>query len=205
MMIHEITEKVGKYKARKRIGRGHGSGSGKTSGRGHKGAKSRSGYSRRPAFEGGQMQYFRRIPKRGFSNADFKTVYHIVNLAILNTRFEAGATVDATTLVEAGLIRNFKNPVKILGQGDLTIALNITADKFSESAVNKIEAAGGSATVIVKKKWKRVWPAKTKTKVTAEVTNEATEEVVEKATEEVVETQPVDSVETETDADAEEE
>jgi large subunit ribosomal protein L15 len=155
MMIHEITEKVGKNKARKRIGRGHGSGSGKTSGRGHKGAKSRSGYSRRPAFEGGQMQYFRRIPKRGFTNADFKTVYHIVNLASLEARFEKGATVDATALVEAGLIRNFKNPVKILGQGDLAIALNVTADKFSTSASEKIEAAGGSVTVIEKKKWVR--------------------------------------------------
>ena len=155
MMIHDITEQVGKYKVRKRIGRGHGSGSGKTSGRGHKGAKSRSGYSRRPAFEGGQMQYFRRIPKRGFTNADFKTIYHIVNLASLEARFEKGATVDATALVEAGLIRNFKNPVKILGQGDLTIALNITADKFSTSALKKIEAAGGSGTVIEKKKWVR--------------------------------------------------
>ncbi len=155
MMIHEITEKVGKYKARKRIGRGHGSGSGKTSGRGHKGAKSRSGYSRRPAFEGGQMQYFRRIPKRGFTNADFKTIYHIVNLASLEARFEKGSTVDATTLVESGLIRNFKNPVKILGEGDLTISLNVTADSFSASAVTKIEAAGGTVTVIAKKKWVR--------------------------------------------------
>jgi hypothetical protein len=151
------------------------------------------------------MQYFRRIPKRGFSNADFRTVYHIVNIAALVNRFKKGATVDATALVEAGLIRNFKNPVKVLGQGDIDISLHVTADKFSESAVKKIEAAGGSVSVIVKKKWKRVWPAKTKTKVTAEVTNEATEEVVEKVTEEVVETQPVDSVETETDADAEEE
>jgi large subunit ribosomal protein L15 len=162
MMIHEITEKAGKYKARKRIGRGHGSGSGKTSGRGHKGAQSRSGYSRRPAFEGGQMQYFRRIPKRGFTNADFKTVYHIVNLASLEARFEKGATIDASALVEAGLIRNFKNPVKILGQGDLTISINITADKFSASAVKKIEAAGGSTTVIEKKKWVRERTAKPK-------------------------------------------
>jgi large subunit ribosomal protein L15 len=177
MMIHEITEKAGKYKTRKRIGRGHGSGSGKTSGRGHKGAKSRSGYSRRPAFEGGQMQYFRRIPKRGFSNADFKTVYHIVNLASLAARFEAGATVDATALVEAGLIRNFKNPVKILGQGDLTIALNITADSFSASAIAKIEKAGGSVTAIVKKKWKRDWSAKSKikSKKREEVSTESTE------------------------------
>ena len=190
MMIHEITEKVGKYKARKRIGRGHGSGSGKTSGRGHKGAQSRSGYSRRPAFEGGQMQYFRRIPKRGFSNAVFKTIYHIVNITSLVDRFKKGATVDATALVEAGLIRNFKNPVKILGQGDIDIALNITADKFSASAVTKIEAAGGSVTVIEKKKWKRQWPEKTKTKKTKEP---AKEEVVE----EVVETTPVEKVEPE--------
>jgi len=171
-MIHEITEKAGKYKSRKRIGRGHGSGSGKTSGRGHKGARSRSGFSRRPAFEGGQMQYFRRIPKRGFTNADFRTVYHIVNLASLSDRFKKGATIDATALVEAGLIRNFKNPVKILGQGDISIALNITADKFSASAVKKIEAAGGSVTVIEKKKWKREWPAKTKTKAKVEAKEE---------------------------------
>ena len=194
MMIHEITEKVGKYKTRKRIGRGHGSGTGKTSGRGHKGARSRSGFSRRPAFEGGQMQYFRRIPKRGFSNAEFKTIYHIVNIASLVDRFKKGATVDATTLVEAGLIRNFKNPVKILGQGDIDIALNITADKFSASAVTKIEAAGGSVTVIEKKKWKRQWPEKTKTKKTKEP---AKEEVAEEIVEEVVETIPVEKVEPE--------
>jgi large subunit ribosomal protein L15 len=194
MMIHEITEKVGKYKTRKRIGRGHGSGAGKTSGRGHKGARSRSGFSRRPAFEGGQMQYFRRIPKRGFSNAEFKTIYHIVNIASLVDRFKKGATVDATALVEAGLIRNFKNPVKILGQGDIDIALNITADKFSASAVTKIEAAGGNVTVIERKKWKRQWPEKTKTKKTKEP---AKAEVAEEIVEEVAETIPVEKVEPE--------
>jgi large subunit ribosomal protein L15 len=164
MMIHEITEKAGKYKTRKRVGRGHGSGSGKTSGRGHKGAGSRAGYSRRPAFEGGQMPYFRRIPKRGFSNAAFKTVYHIVNVASLNDRFEKGATVNATTLVELGLIRNFNNPVKVLGQGDLKISLNVTADKFSASAIKKIESAGGTVTVIDKKKWVRAKTTKPKVK-----------------------------------------
>ena len=163
-MIHEITEKTGKYKVRKRIGRGHGSGSGKTSGRGHKGARSRAGFSRRPAFEGGQMPYFRRIPKRGFSNADFKTVYHIVNTASLQERFKKGATVDVTSLVEIGLIRNFKNPVKVLGNGDLDIALNVTAHKFSGSAIKKIEAAGGSVTLIEKKRWKRDRSSKPKTK-----------------------------------------
>jgi large subunit ribosomal protein L15 len=188
MMIHEITEKTGKYKARKRIGRGHGSGSGKTSGRGHKGAKSRSGYSSRPAFEGGQMQYFRRIPKRGFTNADFKTVYHIVNLATIAARFEKGATIDATSLVEAGLVRNFKNPVKVLGNGDITIAVNVTADKFSASAIKKIEAAGGSVTVIEKKKWKRTWPEKKKSKAKPEVKEEIVEtvETVDETVEEAV-------------------
>jgi len=174
MMIHEITEKAGKYKSRKRVGRGHGSGSGKTCGRGHKGAGSRAGYSRRPAFEGGQMQYFRRIPKRGFTNADFKTVYHIVNIASLQERFEAGAIIDAAALVASGLVRNFNNPIKVLGQGDLGIALQVTADKFSASAVQKIEAAGGSVTVIAKKKWKRDRTAKPKAK-TAKVTSKSTE------------------------------
>jgi len=161
-MIHEITEKVGKYKARKRIGRGHGSGSGKTSGRGHKGAGSRAGFSHRPGFEGGQMPYFRRIPKRGFTNADFRTVYHIVNVASLEERFKKGATVDAAALVESGLVSNFNNPIKVLGQGELTIKLEVTADKFSASAIEKIEAAGGSVTVIQKKKWVREYPEKPK-------------------------------------------
>ena len=167
-MIHEITEKTGKYKARKRIGRGRGSGTGKTSGRGHKGAASRAGYSRRPAFEGGQMPYFRRIPKRGFSNAAFRTEYHIVNVAALQDRFKAGANVDAAALVKAGLIRNTKLPVKVLAHGDIKIKLNVTADKFSGSATTKIEEAGGSVTIVPpKKKWTREYPAKDKTKAPA--------------------------------------
>jgi len=117
-----------------------------------------------------------------------------VNIASLVDRFKKGATVDATSLVEAGLIRNFKNPVKILGQGDIDIALNITADKFSASAVTKIEAAGGNVTVIEKKKWKRQWPEKTKTKKTKEP---AKEEIAEEIVEEVVETIPVEKVEPE--------
>ena len=135
-----------------RVGRGIGSGKGKTSGRGHKGQKPRSGVAIK-SFEGGQMPYFRRIPKRGFSNADFRTVYHIVNVASLEERFKKGATVDAATLVESGLVSNFNNPIKVLGQGELTIKLDVTADKFSASAIEKIEAAGGSVTVIEKKKW----------------------------------------------------
>lgn len=155
MMIHEITEKVGKYKARKRIGRGHGSGHGKTSGRGHKGAGSRAGYSRRAYFEGGQMTFVRRMPKRGFTNAAFRTDYHIVNLQALDARFDDGADVTPETLVGVGLIRDTKMPVKILGEGDLSKKLNVTAAKFSASARSKIEGAGGSVSEVRKKKWVR--------------------------------------------------
>ena len=189
MMIHEITEKAGKYKARKRVGRGRGSGVGKTSGRGHKGAGSRSGYSRRPGFEGGQMQYFRRIPKRGFSNADFKTVYSIVNVASLQERFAKGDTVDVAALVEKGLVRNFKNPIKILGQGELSIALTVTADKVSSSAQKKIEDAGGSVTIIEKKKWMRADRKVKKAATPAEAVAETAEETPETLQEEAPEVQ----------------
>jgi len=175
-MIHEITEKIGKYKARKRIGRGRGSGTGKTSGRGHKGAGSRSGYSRRPSFEGGQTPYFRRIPKRGFSNAAFRTEFHIVNVAALQDRFEAGANVDAAALVQAGLIRNTKLPLKVLAHGDITIKINVTADKFSGSATAKIEAAGGSVTIVdPKKKWTRDYSDSKKVKAPKAAASETPE------------------------------
>ena len=106
------------------------------------------------------MPYFRRIPKRGFSNAAFRTEYHIVNVAALQDRFKAGANVDAAALVEAGLIRNTKLPVKVLAHGDIKIKLNVTADKFSGSATTKIEAAGGSVTIVPpKKKWTREYPS----------------------------------------------
>ena len=177
MMIHEITEKTGKYKARKRVGRGHGSGTGKTSGRGHKGAGSRSGYSRRPGFEGGQMQYFRRIPKRGFTNAIFKKVYSIVNVASLQERYQKGDCVNIASLVEKGLVRNFKNPVKILGEGELTVALEVTVDKVSSSAQKKIEDAGGKVTLIVKKKWLREKKIKTSNENSPEMASMADETV----------------------------
>jgi large subunit ribosomal protein L15 len=159
MMIHEITEKVGKYKARKRVGRGRGSGVGKTSGRGHKGAGSRSGYSRRAYFEGGQMTFVRRIPKRGFTNHDFRTVYSIVNVKALEKRFDDGATITPEALVKAGLIRNTKLPVKVLGEGELSKRFTVTAGKFSGSAKEKIEKAGGSCTVDVPVKWTRAGAA----------------------------------------------
>ncbi len=154
MMIHDITQQVGKYKARKRVGRGDGSGTGKTSGRGHKGAKSRSGWSRKAGFEGGQMPFFRRIAKRGFSNVQFATVYHVINLKTLEAQCDAGP-IDAESLAAAGIIRDAKQPLKILGEGELSKAFQVTAAKFSESARKKIEAAGGSVTVVEKKKWVR--------------------------------------------------
>lgn len=156
MMIHEITSKVGRYKARKRVGRGEGSGHGGTSGRGHKGARSRSGWSARFGFEGGRLPYFRQFPKRGFSNEVFRVAYQIVNVQQLDERFDDGATVNAAALVQAGLIRNADAPVKVLGQGNLTKKLAVTAAKFSGSAREKIEAGGGTATEVVKQKWIRV-------------------------------------------------
>ena len=146
MMIHEITEKAGRYKARKRIGRGPGSGKGKTAGRGHKGRGSRSGNSRRFAYEGGQVAFFTRFPKRGFSNANFRTEYAVVNISALDKRFEDGAEVNPDMLVKVGLIRDAKLPVKVLGTGETTKKFTVTAAKFSASAKEKLEKAGGSAT-----------------------------------------------------------
>ena len=156
MMIHEITEKVGKYKSRKRVGRGRGSGHGKTCGRGHKGAGSRAGFSRKAGFEGGQMPWFRRVAKRGFSNVQFATEYQIVNLIALSKQFESGAEIDREALIDAGLIRDDDSKlVKILGVGDAGSKWSITADRFSKSAREKIEAAGGTVNVIERKKWTR--------------------------------------------------
>jgi len=148
MMIHQITEKAGKFKKRKRVGRGRASGKGKTSGRGHNGAGSRSGAggSIRASREGGQIPLFRRLPKRGFSNAAFRKDYAIVNLKALEARFDNGAEVNAQTLVDTGLIRGLRLPVKILGFGELTKKLSVTAAKFSGSAKEKITQAGGTVT-----------------------------------------------------------
>ncbi len=128
-----------------RRGRGHGSGNGKTAGKGHKGQKARSG-APRIGFEGGQMPLYRRIPKRGFKNPNSKEIVAI-NLAALD-RFEDGATVDVAALVEAGVIKNPRDGVKILGNGEITKKLNVKVDAFSASAKEKIEAVGGTAEVI---------------------------------------------------------
>jgi large subunit ribosomal protein L15 len=143
MELHDLQPAKGSKKTRKRIGRGPGSGSGKTAGRGHKGQKSRTGYSRRPGFEGGQMPLIRRVPKRGFTNI-FRQEYTVVNVAQLND-FEGEVSPDR--LRDAGLVRPGL-PVKILGQGNLAVALTVRAHKFSQSARAKIEAAGGSCEVM---------------------------------------------------------
>ncbi len=146
MMIHEITEKVGRHKRRKRIGRGPGSGTGKTAGRGHKGYGSRSGNSN--PHNGGGTPLFKMLPKRGFSNAMFKKHYAVVNLSAIDARFEDGSEVNPEMLVKHGLIRDTKLPVKVLGSGETSKKLTVSAAKFSKSAEEKIKGAGGSVTVL---------------------------------------------------------
>ena len=147
MKLHELTPAEGSTKVAKRIGRGHGSGNGKTAGNGHKGQKARSGGSIRPGFEGGQMPLQRRVPKRGFNNI-FAAKAAIVNLGDIDARFEAGAVVDAQALMDCGLVKDCKNGVKVLGNGEMTKSLTIQAKSFSKTAQNKIEGAGGKAEVI---------------------------------------------------------
>ena len=148
MKLHELQPAAGSVKEVKRIGRGHGSGQGKTAGKGHKGQKARSGGSIRPGFEGGQMPLQRRIPKRGFNNKVFAKEYAAVNVSELEKRFESGAVVDADALIESGAIKKVMDGVKILGNGELTKKLTVKAVKFTEAAKEKIEKAGGSAEVI---------------------------------------------------------
>jgi large subunit ribosomal protein L15 len=147
MLNHEITSIAGKYKSRRRVGRGSGSGHGKTCGRGHKGASSRAGAKSMSLFEGGQMPLFRRIPKRGFNNYNFATRYEIVNVSQLEG-FEDGSSIGAEQLSNAGLVGSMKSRIKILGDGELTKKLQITANKFSKTAEQKIVASGGTVKVI---------------------------------------------------------
>ena len=146
MKLHELRPAEGSTTAEKRLGRGVGSGLGKTSGKGHKGAKARSGGGKRPGFEGGQMPLYRRVPKKGFTNI-FGTDYASVNAERLNG-FEDGATVDAKALLDAGIIKKTLGGVKIMGNGELQKKLNVKAAKFTASAKEKIEALGGKAEVI---------------------------------------------------------
>lgn len=147
MKLHELRPNEKAFKTRKRVGRGPGSGLGKTSGKGQKGQNARSGGGVRPGFEGGQLPLFRRLPKRGFSNAKFKTVYAVINLSDLN-KFEDGAIVTPEILKEMGILKNQLNGVKVLGNGKLEKKLTVKAHKFSESAKESIEKMGGKAEVI---------------------------------------------------------
>jgi large subunit ribosomal protein L15 len=146
MKLHELAPAPGSRRKPKRVGRGPGSGHGKTAGRGEKGQKSRSGYRRRPGFEGGQMPLVRRLPKRGFTNI-FRREYRTVNVERLSG-FQAGSVVDPSALERAGLLRKGAAEVKVLGHGELAVALTVQAHKFSRSAVQKIEAAGGRAELL---------------------------------------------------------
>lgn len=146
MKLHELKPAPGSTHAPKRLGRGIGSGQGKTAGKGHKGQNARSGGGVRPGFEGGQQPLYRRMPKRGFTNI-FKKEYTIINVGDLDNRFENGAEVNIQTLYEAGLIKAVKYGIKILGTGELTKALTVKVDKVSQGAAEKIAAAGGKVEV----------------------------------------------------------
>jgi large subunit ribosomal protein L15 len=146
MKLHELAPAAGSKKVRTRVGRGLGSGLGKTSGRGHKGQNSRSGGGVRTGFEGGQMPLYRRLPKRGFFNV-FGSEYAEVNVETLN-RFEDGSTVDPVALIEAGVLKNVHDGVRILGNGEITKKLTVIANGFTKSAEAKITAAGGKVEVI---------------------------------------------------------
>lgn len=145
MKLENLSPAAGSTREVKRIGRGHGSGNGKTAGKGHKGQKARAGHGQRPGFEGGQMPLQRRIPKRGFNNI-FRVEYATVNVSQLNV-FENGAVVDAQALVDAGLVKKTLGGIKILGGGELERKLTVNAAAFSKSAEEKINAAGGKAQV----------------------------------------------------------
>lgn len=147
MSLNDLKPPVGARRPKKRVGRGYGSGTGVTSGRGHKGQKSRSGYRRKRGFEGGQMPLHRRVPKRGFFNP-FRVEYAVVNLDTLGERFEAGAEVTPDLLRERGLVRSSARLVKVLARGGLDVSLTVKAHKFSRKAAEQIAAAGGRTEVV---------------------------------------------------------
>ena len=147
MKLHELEKNIGATQKRKIVGRGRGSGLGKTSGKGHKGQNARSGGGVRPVFEGGQTPLYRRLPKRGFNNARFETVYAVVNVSDLN-RFENGTVVSPALLKEVGLVKNQLDGIKVLGNGELTKKLTIQANKFSKTAIEKIEKSGSKIEVM---------------------------------------------------------
>lgn len=147
MKLHELEKNIGAKQKRKIVGRGPGSGLGKTSGKGHKGQNARSGGGVRPVFEGGQLPLYRRLPKRGFSNYDFKTKYAVINVSDLNM-FEDGTVVTPALLKEIGFVKKQYDGIKVLGEGTLTKKLTIQANKFSKVAIEKIEESGSKIEVI---------------------------------------------------------
>jgi large subunit ribosomal protein L15 len=149
MQLHDVDQGIHKYKKRKRVGRGTGSGHGKTASKGNKGHSSRQGFKQNPLFEGGQMPLARRVPKRGFVNGAFKKNFAIINLEKIEAYFETGAVIDEAALRARGLVKGrHDDGVKILGDGEISKAFTIHAQKFSESAAAKIVAAGGSVVVV---------------------------------------------------------
>ncbi len=151
MRIDQVNEGITKNRLRRRLGRGPGSGQGKTAGRGHNGHKSRSGYSRHPAFQGGDLPMIRRIPKRGFNNRYALTVVS-VNVGRLAEEFAAGEEINPQTLQQKGIVKRVHDEIKILGDGTVDKALKVSAHRFSESAKEKITAAGGTVTVLKAKR-----------------------------------------------------
>lgn len=149
MNLSDLRPAPGATRKRKRIGRGPGSGHGKTSGRGHKGRGARAGGNTPPGYEGGQMPLQRRLPKHGFHNL-FRQQFHVINLGQLEAHFEAGAVVDAESLRAQGLVHRVKHPIKVLAGGQLTKALTVKADKFSAAAVSRLQATGGTAEVVTR-------------------------------------------------------
>lgn len=147
MKLHSMYANPGSTKERKRVGRGSGSGLGKTSGKGHKGQNARSGGGVRPGFEGGQLPLYRRLPKRGFSNAKFKVEYAVINLSDLN-KFENDSVITPELLKEMGIVKNQLDGIKVLGNGTLEKKLTVKANKFSARALEQIEKLGGKAEVI---------------------------------------------------------
>jgi len=147
MKLNDLRPAKGATKAKRRVGRGTGSGTGKTAGRGQKGQKSRSGFSKSPGWEGGRSRLIMRLPKRGFNNANYRVEFQVINLSDLN-RFDDGATVDHEALKNIGLIKNFRKPVKLLAGGELTAkGLKINLDASSKAAISAVEAAGGSVLI----------------------------------------------------------
>lgn len=147
MKLHELEKNIGAKHSKKRVGRGSGSGLGKTSGRGQKGQKARSGGSINPVFEGGQLPLYRRLPKRGFSNYPFKKEYAVINLSDLNV-FEDGTVVTPALLKEKGIVKKQLSEIKVLGEGQLDKKITVQAHKFSKSALDKINESGSKAEVI---------------------------------------------------------